>query len=57
MTTATTAKTTMRKRPVRRAVRQVPAPISDRRYYVQCGYRLAMAVIALVSLIIITANH
>lgn len=57
MSTATTAKTTMRKRPVRRAVRQVPAPISDRRYYVQCGYRLAMAVIALVSLIIITANH
>jgi len=47
----------MTKRPARRATRQAPEPISDRRYYVQCTYRVAMAVIALVSLIIVTVNH
>jgi len=38
----------------RRAVRQ---HISDHRYYVQCAYRLAMAIISLVALIIVTTNH
>jgi hypothetical protein len=40
------------KRPIkRRAARQM---ISDRRYYVQCSYRLAMAIISLVALIVVT---
>jgi hypothetical protein len=31
--------------------------LSDHRYYVQCAYRLTMAVISLVALIIVTTNH
>jgi hypothetical protein len=49
-----TAKTaTVRKTARRRAGRQ---HISDRRYYVQCSYRLTMAIITLVALFMITHN-
>ena len=49
----------MTKVPARRPVRRSAARqhISDRRYYVQCAYRLTMAVITLVALIIVTTNH
>ena len=52
--TAKTVKSTTARRPVRRsAARQ---HISDRRYYVQCSYRLAMAIITLIALFVITHN-
>lgn len=50
MTTLT--KTNARRTTVRR--RAAAQHISDRRYYVQCAYRLAMAIITLVALIVIT---
>ncbi len=31
--------------------------MSDRRYYVQCAYRVTMALLSLVALIIVTTNH
>lgn len=40
----------VRRVPARRAAAQ---HISDRRYYVQCAYRLSMAIISLVALIIV----
>jgi hypothetical protein len=46
-----TTKSLPRKTVRRRAGRQ---HISDRRYYVQCSYRLAMAIISLIALIIVT---
>jgi hypothetical protein len=47
----TATKSLPRKTVRRRAGRQ---HLSDHRYYVQCSYRLAMAIISLVALIIIT---
>lgn len=47
----TATKTLPRRTVRRRAIRQ---HISDRRYYVQCSYRLTMAVIFLTALIIVT---
>lgn len=46
-----TVKNTPRRIVRRRATNQ---RISDRRYYVQCAYRLSMAIMSLVALIIIT---
>jgi len=56
MTTATpkTTKSRTRRTARRSAARQ---HISDRRYYVQCVYRIIMATISLVALIVITTNH
>jgi len=56
MTTATPKTTKSR---TRRTVRRSAARqhISDRRYYVQCVYRIIMATISLVALIVITTNH
>lgn len=34
--------------------RRRPCRISDRRFYVQCCYRLSMATLALIALIIVT---
>jgi hypothetical protein len=40
------------RRTVRR--RAVTQQISDRRYYIQCGYRLSMAIISLIALFVVT---
>ena len=42
--------------PVRRTAgrRAAQQHISDRRYYVQCAYRLSMAIITLVALVVVT---
>ncbi len=48
---ANMTKTLPRKTVRRRAGRQ---HLSDHRYYVQCAYRLTMAIISLIALIIIT---
>jgi len=52
MTTA--ARTSTAKPSVRKAA--VRQHISDRRYYVQCAYRVTMAVIFLVALLITHSN-
>jgi hypothetical protein len=45
-----------RKTTARRTVRRRAASqhLSDHRYYVQCAYRLTMAIISLIALIIVT---
>lgn len=50
-----TVQTTKRARraPARRAARQ---HISDRRYYVQCAYRVTMAIISLIALIVVVTH-
>jgi len=52
--TATMTKRTSARRNIRR--RAARLHISDRRYYVQCAYRLSMAIISLVALIVITGK-
>lgn len=55
---STTAKPTTKAAPRRTTRKAVRRPgrqhISDRRYYVQCAYRLTMAVLALVAFIAAT---
>ncbi len=37
--------------------RRTTRRISDRRYYVQCSYRLAMATLALIALIVVQTGR
>lgn len=53
---ATAAKSLPRRSTARRTVRRAAGRqhLSDTRYFVQCAYRLAMAIITLIAMIVIT---
>jgi len=55
MASANMTKSAPRRTPRKAVRRPARQPLSDRRYYVQCAYRLTLAVIALVAFI--TATH